>query len=79
MVRTPEATEAALRAELTEVQRNYDDLLNGLMEDAPRCWDGDSAMEYLLTSYLRHLERMVEQRNRVPRLARHQPTCNGHC
>lgn len=42
-------------------QQQYDDWLNDLMANAPTCWDGDEAMESLVTRYVHHLEETMSQ------------------
>lgn len=64
-----------LRKEAALAESFHDDLLNKIMEEAPRCWDGDVAMESLAIDYVRHLEALAA----LGATSTHQPTCEGDC
>lgn len=64
-----------LHKEARTVGEFYDDLLNKVMENAPRCWDGDVAMDSLAVDYVRHLEALTA----LGATSTHKPTCEGEC
>lgn len=53
------------------IETFHDDLLNEIMKEAPRCWDGDMSMDALATNYVRHLEALTA----LGATSTHKPTC----
>lgn len=69
-----------LQREILSLERGHDDHLNTFMQEAPRCWDGDSAMDALAFEYLRHLEAALGYSGHNLAISnRHRPTCDGEC
>lgn len=59
-----------LSSELDEVQRNYDELINDILDGAPECWDGDQSDESLCVDYVRSLD------SRTTKTIGHRDDCN---
>ncbi len=68
-----------LHAELEEETRAANDFVNQLLQDAPRCWDGDESAESLALGYLRALEAATAAGNIATETTRHRETCDGQC